>query len=343
MDVQSFMGTRQFSRVSFSGEEYFFKCALYIYGANHGQFNSVWGRHDYSSPVIEMMNVKPVIPLEDQQKIGKVYISAFLETTLHGEKAYERIFQDYRSAREWLPPTIYLSQYVDSDTRMICTFQEDINLTSSDLPGVQIKGENLKLWSEKKVSMKWGTRDTSAVYLGWDNSEDQERASYTITLPETESNYSSYSSLVFAMADTGQDPPEDDSEKDSEKPDKGTEPDKKEKPEREFIDCSIVLIDRAGVSAVLPLTHFSGLQPIIKVQVAKAAFMNKNKDSEVVFQSFEFPLNDFIEANPELNPEELHQVAFVFDRTPEGVVVLDDIGFRSRDKIRLTNEDSKDE
>ncbi|MFC1495176.1 MFS transporter [Thermodesulfobacteriota bacterium] len=329
MDAQSFLGARQFSRISFSGEEHFFKCALYIYGANHGQFNSVWGRHDYSSPIIEMMNVKPVMPFEDQQKIGKVYISAFLEATLHGVKGYERIFQDYRSAKEWLPPTIYLSQYVDSDTRMICTFQEDINLTSADLPDVQLNGENLKLWSEKKVSMKWGTRDTNAVYLGWDNSKDQKKASYTITLPETEFNCSPDSSLVFAMADTGQDPPEDDSEKDSDKPVQESEPDKTEKPELKFIDCSIVVKDRAGVSAVLPLTHYSGLQPVIKVQVAKAAFMNKNKDSEVVFQSFEFPFSDFVKVNPDFNPEELHQVAFVFDRTTKGVVVLDDIGFRT--------------
>ena len=329
MDVQSFMGARQFSRVSFSREDHFFKCALYIYGANHGQFNSVWGRHDYSSPIIEMMNVKPVMPFEDQQKIGKIYISAFLEATLHNEREYERLFKDYRSAREWLPATIYLSQYVDSNTRMICTFQDDINLNSADLPGVQLNGENLKLWSEKKVSMKWGTRDTNAVYLGWDNSNENKKASYTITLPEKEFTCSPDSSLVFAMADTGQDPPEDDSEKDSEKPDQETEPDKKRKPEKDFIDCSIVVKDRSGVSAVLPLTHYSGLQPIIKVQVAKAAFMNKNKDSEVVFQSFEFPLSDFVKVNPDFNPEELHQVAIVFDRTTKGVVVLDDIGFRS--------------
>jgi len=44
---------------------------------------------------------------------------------------------------------------------------------------------------------------------------------------------------------------------------------------------------------------------------------------------FEIPLADFVKVNPGFNPEELHQVAFVFDRTAKGVVVLDDIGFRN--------------
>jgi hypothetical protein len=175
------LGSRQFSRISFSGPEHFFKCALYIYGANHGQFNSVWGRSDYSPPITNMMNVKSIMPNEDQQKIAKVYISAFQEATLHREKAYEGIFRDYRSAKGWLPSTIYISHYEDSDTQMICTYQEDINLASATLPGARLHGENLKLWAEHQVWIKWGSKDTNAVYLGWDNTRDQKKPSYTLT------------------------------------------------------------------------------------------------------------------------------------------------------------------
>ena len=328
MDVQSFMGSRQFSRVSFSGQGHFIKCALYIYGANHGQFNSVWGRTDYTSPIIEMMNVKPVMPFKDQQKICKAYISAFLEATLHGEREYEKIFQDYRCARSWLPSTLYLSHYIDSDTQMVATFQEDVDLTSGDLPAVQINGENLKLWAEHQIWMKWGSRDTNGVYLGWDNSIDKKRASYALTFTDEAIKCTADTSLVFSMADTGQNPPVDDSDKAPDKSDKESEIDTPEKPEKRSIDCSILVGDENGAEAVLPLSHFSALQPLIKVQVAKAAFMNRNKDSEVVFQSFEFPLADFSKANPAFDPEKLCKVAFVFDRTPKGMVVLDDIGFR---------------
>lgn len=328
MDVQSFMGSRQFSRVSFSRQEHFIKCALYIYGANHGQFNSVWGRTDYSSPIIEMMNVKPIMPIEDQQKIAKVYISAFLEATLHGKREYERIFQDYRCAKSWLPPTLYLSHYIDSNTQMVATFQEDIDLASANLPGVQINGENLRSWAEKQIRMKWGNRDTSGVYLGWDNSVDEERASYTLTLSSETIRFTADTRLVFSMADTGQNPPVDDSVKATNGSEKESETQTPEEAGGEGIDCSIVATDENGAEAALPLSHFSALQPIIKVQVTKAPFMSRHKDSEVVFQSFEFPLIDFKEANPAFDPAKLRKVTFVFDRTPKGVVVLDDIGFR---------------
>jgi hypothetical protein len=339
MDAQSFLGARQYSRVSFEGSEHFFKCALYIYGANHGQFNSAWGRQDNRPPIINMMNLKPIMPFEDQQKIAKVYISAFLEATLRDEKEYEKIFRDYRSAGAWLPSTLYLSHYQDSETQMICTFQEDINLLSTTLPDARIHSKNLKLWSEHRVWMKWGSRDTNAVYLGWNNSGDKQEASYTITLPDHGIGLSADSSLVFAMADTGDDPPVDDSEttpnntKHDSQPDaaekQDSQSDTAEKPEKKPIDCSVVLTDESDTSAVLPLSHFSALQPLIKVQVAKAALMNRHKDSEVAFQSFEFPLAHFVKNNPNFVPEKLKKISLVFDRTPKGVVVIDDIGIRT--------------
>jgi hypothetical protein len=131
------------------------------------------------------------------------------------------------------------------------------------------------------------------------------------------------------MADAGQDPPIDEYEKGPGKPDRKSQQDTQVKPQPKFIDCSLVAIDETGASALLPLSYYAALQPKIKVQVAKAAFMNRYADSEVVFQSFEFPLAAFSKANPSFHPEKLYKVAFVFDRTPKGVVVLDDIGIRN--------------
>ena len=51
--------------------------------------------------------------------------------------------------------------------------------------------------------------------------------------------------------------------------------------------------------------------------------------SEPVSQSFEFPLAAFVEADPAFDPASLTTVRFIFDRTPAGVVVLDDVGFRN--------------
>ncbi|NVM27110.1 MAG: hypothetical protein HWN70_14500, partial [Desulfobacterales bacterium] len=83
-DVSRFLGIRQYRRVKFTDEHYWFKSALYIYQANHGQFNTVWGRTDSYGPGNWMLNLKPLLKEEEQRQIGKVYMSAFLEATLHG-------------------------------------------------------------------------------------------------------------------------------------------------------------------------------------------------------------------------------------------------------------------
>ncbi len=51
--------------------------------------------------------------------------------------------------------------------------------------------------------------------------------------------------------------------------------------------------------------------------------------SEAIFQSFEFPLTAFMEADPSFDPATITTVRFIFDLTPAGVIVLDDLGFRN--------------
>jgi hypothetical protein len=62
--------------------------------------------------------------------------------------------------------------------------------------------------------------------------------------------------------------------------------------------------------------------------VAKAAWLEDNQPSELVFDSFELPLAAFREAAPALDPSRLRAVRFLFDRTEKGVVVLDDRALR---------------
>jgi len=97
----------------------------------------------------------------------------------------------------------------------------------------------------------------------------------------------------------------------------------------DLIDLTIEVIDRRGAAARLPLSHFAYLQPQIEDHLPKASWMAlPAQTSEVVFQSFEFPLSAFSTANPAFDPTNLASVRLVFDRTPSGVVVLDNLGFR---------------
>ena len=317
MDVFTFQGDRQYSRTRFSDGGEWFKAAVYIYGANHGQFNTSWGRKDLFEPVMRVFNLAQLMPGEEQRQIAKVTISAFLEATLRGETGYRALFQDLRRGRTWLPDTIYLHQYQDSATRLVSTYEEDVDLTSTTLPGGRIAGENLTVWREQPAASKWEHLGDQTVYVGWDVEADGAPASYGITVPTEAVNPTEDSVLVFAMADANEDPAPETG---------GTEAEQIRGP----IDLTVEVVDEAGAVARLPLSHFSPLQPQLEGQLGKAAFMSPFLSSEAVLQHFEFSLSDFAAENSAFDPTRLTEVRFAFDRTTAGVVVLDNVGFRSR-------------
>ena len=58
-DESAFHGLRQFNRVRFSDDNYWFKAGVYIHGANHGQFNTDWGHEDSGLPSSWLLNLAP--------------------------------------------------------------------------------------------------------------------------------------------------------------------------------------------------------------------------------------------------------------------------------------------
>jgi hypothetical protein len=284
-------------------------------GANHGQFNTVWGRKDLFEPLMRVFNLEQLLPARDQQQIAKVYVSAFLEATLHGESGYRPLFRDPRRGEAWLPETIYLSQYQDASTQLVSTYEEDIDLATTTLPGGSLTGDNLAVWREQSARAKWGDLGDQAVYLGWTASALAEPASYGIWLPDRGLTLSQESVMVFSLADADENPTQDVKGNETGIP-------------RPLIDLTLEVKDRAGAVARLPLSHFSYLQPQLEGTLGKAAFMSPFPPSEAVFQHFEYPLAAFVTANPAFEPASLVQVRLVFDRSEWGGVLLDDLGFR---------------
>ncbi len=315
MDLDSFMGAKQYEKVRFTDGQYEFKAGLYVYGANHGQFNTTWGRSDVLEPAARLYNLRQLLSAADQEQIAKVTVGAFVEATLHNERGYVALFRDPRTAAAWLPDTLYLSQCEESTARLVSTYEEDLDVGTTTLPGGRQLGENLTIWREQQVPLKTGSLETGAVYLGWDGADGNGGSSYTITLPVDGLSLDEQSVLVFALADANLDPNPDDEKPAPDGP-------------REPIDLTVEVVDRAGMSARLPLSSFALLQPQIESRTGKAAFMHTTSTSEIVFQTFEFPLAAFQAANPALDPAGVVMVRFLFDRTPAGVVVLDDVAFR---------------
>lgn len=97
---------------------------------------------------------------------------------------------------------------------------------------------------------------------------------------------------------------------------------------REPIDFTVRVVDADGVVAELPLSRFSMVQPQLEVRLRKAFLGDPETESEAVFQSFVFPLQWFVDANPDLDATRPARLELVFNRSASAVVILDTVGFR---------------
>ncbi|MCE5172716.1 MFS transporter [Paenibacillus profundus] len=308
MDVNTFRGSSQYNRISFTDKEDFMKASVYIYGANHGQFNRVWSRGDGLGTANQLFNLKQLMARDEQETIAKVFISSFLDATLKNKHEYTEVFKDIGYAKEWLPDTMYISNYDDSQTTLIASFNEDIDLQSTTIPGGRLIGENLQEWKEEKVKMKFGEDQHSAVRLGWDRSKQSKAASYSVVMPDEGLDVGDNSSVVFSMADY------------SER--------KNMSYEEGLIDLTVKVEDKNGNQASLPLSHISKLLPSIEGKLLKRPFANFGQTKEPVFQNFSFQFNDFKQVNPRFNPQQVRTVGFEFDKTEKGTVLINNIGIR---------------
>lgn len=319
-DVSSFDGSRQFNRTTFSEGSDCFKAELWIYRANHGQFNTVWGDDDSGAPNGWMLNKRPLLAGDTQRRIAKVYFSAFLEATLRGQEGYRGLFRDYRAGAAWLPDTTYANRYADAHRTVVADFDESLNVESATLAGARIRGEKLAVWKQQRVGLRWGDRGDVGVYLGW----REPAATYTIELPaEFAQRLDGGSRLVFDMADANEKPPAADEAK--KKVDKPKKEDEKHKAP---LDFDIELVAAGGGVTRVPLSAIGPVYRPFHVEYQKfpwLGFARGDKDTEPVLQRYAVTLDRFAG----VRPAELRAIRFHFDRSKEGVVIVDNVGFET--------------
>jgi Chlorophyllase len=318
-DLTSFMGSSQYSRASFSGNVNAFKASLYLSGANHGQFNTVWGRYDNGQPFKLLLDARRMIEPDAQRRIAKVYLSAFLQLTLQGEERYRPLFEDARNGAGWLPDGFLINNYADSSTRWLANFEEDLDPATGSSPGVTIDGQNLSVWREDFVALKFSTLDTHVVLLGWDERFNAGTATYRINLSDSEPAITAESSLVFGASNAAISSLPESFHPKGIKLTSGEEG-------RQPLDWSIILTDATGTEARLPISHDQLLYPQIKSYTRRFGALSSVPSSELVMRRYSFPLEDFVTVNPRLDVKRLRSIRFDFDRTPRGVIALDDVG-----------------
>lgn len=181
-DVSSFVGLRQYERTTFSGETFAAKAAIYLEDANHGQFNTVWGRHDLPGVAGRTLETAALVSGEAQRRDARTAITAFLAATLRDDHAS----LDVLAAPDdpaWTGTTRLLTRYADSTETLVAGFGEDVDPTTGTLPGTVLEGSGFVVWREEMVTLRWGGNDANAVVLGWE-AGSATPPTYSVHLPD---------------------------------------------------------------------------------------------------------------------------------------------------------------
>jgi dienelactone hydrolase len=365
-DVTSFAGLRQYSRVRFTGEVPAFKSAVYVYRANHGQWNSGWGAFDNGPRSPRILALDGLMPEEDQREFGRLYISAFLEATLLGEERWLPLFRDHRTAGGWLPPTMYQTRFQHASFRPLANYDEDIDLTTGTEPGVMLRGEGLSTWREGELVLRSRITQQRQVpqqqygaWLGWHRTKDEAPPHYAIRLPQELArrwDVGEGTTLDFLLAPTTRRPPPPSKDEVPGEGEEGEHPgNPKEGPGPEAraggeeaeeavepagegdpleeddtpLDLTIRVADAGGEEAALPLSHFGPIRRPLEVRVLRRRDLERSRFPtlhEVVGHGFSVPLDEFLAVNPALELATLQEIRLVFDRTRVGEVIVAELG-----------------
>ena len=318
-DVTSFAGIRQFNRATLNNSDQF-KAALYIAGANHGQFNSGWGNQD--TMLGWSLRRASLMPERDQRRIAQVYFSAFLDITHRRRREYLPIFENVSYAANWLPETFYVNNYQKLFTRWLANFEEDGDLNTGTMDNLSIQTHAVSKWSEAWQGLKYGVLNSHVLAIAWDERfADEAELSLDLGSPI---NLGNYRALIFTAAqNTGSTLPDDfdldtvEEEGDSEEGDEE---------EYQLLNWSIVLEDVDGNSARQVLSQAELLYPQVRSNTLRAQYGYSGARSEAIMKYYSFPLDEFVEDSEDFSINRVVKIRFLFDQSERGTILVDDIG-----------------
>ena len=308
-DVNSFRGERQYERTRFRSGSKKFKASLYLAQANHSYFNTEWGKWDISIPGGLFLNRRDTMDANQQREITKVYVSAFLETTLKGNTQYEKLFRNYQYGLKWLPKTLYFNRFENGMFEPINKFysNQDKRVFDKD---VSVDAQGFTLWEiETAKDRRGNSKGKSGVALQWDK-----EGVYAISISDKYINSLQYEpdSLILSMANMarGLD------EKIESYP----------KVEAEFRS-------KTGQSVKVPLDKYMSIPAQIKVQYTKIPWFDKimkkekyEEDQEPVFHMYEIKLDIIKSLNENMSYESISEIILHFSNGP-GKIMIGDIGY----------------
>ncbi|RCX20487.1 chlorophyllase-like protein [Fontibacillus phaseoli] len=322
-DVNDFDGERQYARTSFSAGDPSFKASLYIADANHSQFNTGWGGRDVSYPKGILLSRKGLLPAAEQRSIAKVYISAFLESTLHRQEQYLPLFRDYRSGLSWLPETAYFNRFESGKMTSWAKFDEDMKRMT--LPGGGVaEGQDL-VWKEEEAKnrRKSGKGTRGAVLER--NGDVDDISTYSLNWKKAAPSPEPGPALLsFSLSDRSYEMKTDGKEADGEQVEAAAVQELDIEVELESLDGITVRLPLSDFMPIFPLPETSyTLHPWLDLHLSDGKYKNP---TEAVFQTYQLPLSAFTEEDARFHPASgIRKLTFRLTGG-SGRVMLDDIG-----------------
>ena len=295
-DVSEVMGEKQYHNVTFTGDgdRMLRKASVYILGANHGQFNTEWGRYDGIPAINGYLNTANFLTAEEQQRIAKAYFRTFLDASLGIDDTYSELLSDNTAYLHDLPQTVYLTNYRDPDHETICAFEDSVDLVSGDKAETGIDCEGMDRWTITPDIYGFGGEGENYVLdLKWEK-ESAPAAIFTFDADMTSGG------LSFRIADRREDAAED----------------------LTALSYTVELTDANGmtVSAESPVY----LYPTLAVQLYK---------QDVLFGSFEYKhqmqsvrlTREMFGSDTGFDFGQIRRMKILFDGASAGEVIIDDI------------------
>ncbi|RKL68824.1 alpha/beta hydrolase [Salipaludibacillus neizhouensis] len=310
-DVNTFQGDRQYLRSYFYEVSNRFKASVYIAEANHSQFNTDWGRMDMRLPGGIFLNRQQMMNEEAQQEVAKVYISAFLETTLLGQEEYRDLFRDVRYGQDWLPNNQYITRFEDGNYVTFTDFnqsQEEIHY----MDGVEVEQEGFHSWDiDRAEDRRDVNKGVNGVEMAW-----KEEAQFTIELEEdflAESFSENLDSFQLSLTSLDM-----------------------EREAREETETPVIEIEMTSDNGEASLVTADPFRPVnfpIETQYTILPWFDdimrdeKYEESEApVFQTYEFPMEEFQENNRAFQSENITEITVYISNGP-GKIMIDNFGF----------------
>ena len=306
-DVSVFMGARQYENVDFTGGKDCLKSSLYIAGANHGQFNTTWGRFDMSGPAGLLLNVKNLLTAGEQQDILLTFAGVFLDVTLKGDDTFRDLLFDCESYAAYLPDTIYLQSYEDSGFRLLADFEDSADLTREQDGSVEVLVTGANGWDE-----------SVAGYANPAMDDGNGLGTYVLNVNWTGARETSLEFRFHAYDGTGQCVQFDIADTDEIAVSDG---------KYENLDCAVCLQDSRGHQAKVRLEDYLTVYPPLPIALGKLQFLVGEEEFKTLGQTCRIPVADFLAAEPKLDVTKLTRLTLVFDEGKRGSAAVDNVGF----------------